>query len=660
MGLFSFLSNLRAKVISGQSPRTVIDFLLSSSSTSAGVDVTPEGSISSTAVLAAIRRISQGVAMLPLPVYSRNGDNKERAPNHPLYEVLHNAPNPEITSFEFREMMQASLLVRGNAYAEIVRNSFGQVTELWPMRSDKVRVERINGELVYFVEVNGKEFALPGANVFHLKGFSLYGLVGLCLLDTCKDSIGLSLAQEKFYANFFQNDATPGGFLTHPGSLSADAQKNLVASVESRHQGLGKKHRVMVLEEGMKFEHAGLSPEDALLITGRTFQIQEVARLFDIPPHLIGELSHATFTNIEHQSLEYVKFTLGPWLVRWEQKIAQQLLQPLDRKQYFAEFLVEGLLRGDAKARGEFYATLFNIGALSPNEIRSLENMNPVPDGDGHYVQLNMVEVGKEPMPTANPKPQDIPDNNTDDQEQKASQELQERRAVGMSERVRLREAYKPILRKTAERVVHADVREVRKLIDRHLRGRADRNMFLEELALHYQEFLAYMREQFGPVFDSIATAIGPIAATEVGGKNPELPDLNQFKASYMDRFVARFAEASQGQIAALDTVEEIEQRLEEWTETRADKVADRQAVQFEEAIAKSVFAYMGITKLVWRANSGACPLCNELDGQVVGIDKWFVPSGGTVEGGDKALTSYGNVGHAPLHRGCACSVGPA
>jgi hypothetical protein len=288
--------------------------------------------------------------------------------------------------------------------------------------------------------------------------------------------------------------------------------------------------------------------------------------------------------------------------------------------------------------------------------------MNPVPDGDDHYVQLNMVAVGKEiPAPVVPvPAVESKPDQEEPEEPERSEPTIQEVRARGLSERTRLREAYKPILRKTADRVVLADIREVRKLIARHLTGRADKNGFLEELALHYQDFIAYMREQFGPVFDSIAAAIGPIAASEVGGKTPEIPDLTTFKGSYLERFISRFIDSNQGQITALDTPEEIEERLDEWAASRADKVADRESVQYAEAIAKTVFVGLGITKLVWRANASACPLCSELDGQVVGVDAWFVPSGGTVEGGDKSLTSYGNVGHAPLHKGCVCSVGPA
>jgi len=252
--------------------------------------------------------------------------------------------------------------------------------------------------------------------IFHLKGFSTYGLVGLCRTELCRDAIATGLAQERFQAKYFANAAAPKGVLETPSVLDDETVARLRQSWEGTYSGLDNAWRVGILEDGMQFKQVGVSNEDSQLIEGRTFQIQEASRIFGTQPHLMAELSRATFTNIEHQSLEFVKFTLQPWLVRWEQRIKKDLILPAEQDEYFAEFLVEGLLRGDAQSRANFYRALFNMGALSANEIREYENMNPLgPEGDLYMVPLNMVPASQvlakaeaaleEPEPEPEPEP---------------------------------------------------------------------------------------------------------------------------------------------------------------------------------------------------------------------------------------------------------------
>jgi len=395
-----------------------IDWLGGGTETTSGVELTPETALSSTAVLAAVERLSTILAMLPLFVYRRVGDGrqKEHAPKHSLYRLLHDSPNPEITAMDLREMMQASALIRGNAYAEIVRNNYGQPIELWPLRSDKMRLERKGADLWYMVERNGIVVGLRPDQVFHLKGFSTSGLAGLCRTDLCRDAIATGLAQERYQGKYFANSAAPKGVLETPSVLDDETAARLRQSWQAAYSGLENAWRVGILEDGVQFKQVGVSNEDSQLIEGRTFQIQEASRIFGTQPHLMAELSRATFTNIEHQSLEFVKFTLQPWLVRWEQRIKKDLILPAEQDEYFAEFLVAGLLRGDAQSRANFYRALFNMGALSANDIRDLENMNPLgPEGDLYMVPMNMVPASQvlakaeaaleEPEPEPEPEP---------------------------------------------------------------------------------------------------------------------------------------------------------------------------------------------------------------------------------------------------------------
>ena len=322
------------------------------------MDVSPSTALQVTAVFACVRILAETVAGLPLHVYRRleNG-GKARAPDHYLYSLLHYLPNPEMTSFEFREVMMGHVCTWGNAYAEIEFDRAGRVRALWPLRPDRMTVKRVNGRLQYIYKLSkpdsqGRtEITLRDEQVFHVHGLGSDGIVGYSPIHLARQAVGLALAAEEFGARFFGNDARPGVVLEHPGQLGDEAHKRLRESWESRHGGLDKSHRVAILEEGLKVHEIGLPPEDAQFLQTRKFQVSEIARMFRIPPHMIADLERATFSNIEHQSLEFVIHTIRPWLVRWEQEIYRSLLTPQERKTYFAEFLVDGLLRGDIKSR---------------------------------------------------------------------------------------------------------------------------------------------------------------------------------------------------------------------------------------------------------------------------------------------------------------------
>jgi len=369
----------------------------------AGVTVTESSSLRVAAVFACVRVLAESIASLPLPVYRRlPGDGKERAPEHPLYTLLHDQPNPEMSSFEFREFMMFNLSLWGNAYAEIEFDRAERVRALWPLRAARMQVRRPRpGEpLEYeYLLSDGRRVKLPPWRVLHIRGLSGDGVVGYSPIRCAREAVALALATQEFGARFFSGGAQLGGFLEHPGNLSENARENLEASFERKYQGLKNAHRWAVLEEGMKATPVGIPPEDAQYLETRKFQIGEVARIFRVPPHLIGDLDRATYSNIEHQSLEFVIHTIRPWAARWEQAIWCQLLWPNERREYFAEFLLQGLLRGDIQSRYQAYAIGRQWGWLSADDIRKLENLNPLSDGRGSiYLQpLNMVEAGAPP-----------------------------------------------------------------------------------------------------------------------------------------------------------------------------------------------------------------------------------------------------------------------
>lgn len=359
-----------------------------------GKSVTPSTAMQASAVYACVRVLAETIASLPLNVYRITKDGKEKAYDHPLYYILHDRANEEMTSFTFRETMMTHLLLWGNAYAEIEYDQMGNVKGLWPLMPDSTTVERNEkNELQYRVVLpDGTGAILPKERVLHIPGLGFNGITGLSPIAMARESIGLSLAAEEFGARFFGNGAKPGGVLEHPGKLSKEAVEKLRNSWNQMHQGLSNQHRIAILEEGMSYKQIGIPPEDAQFLQTRKFQIEEIARIYRVPLHLIQDLEHATFSNIEHQSIDFVVHTIRPWLVRWEQAINCKLFGTSTK--FFAEFNVEGLLRGDIKSRYEAYAIARQWGFMSVNEIRAMENFNSIPNGDIYLQPLNMVEAG--------------------------------------------------------------------------------------------------------------------------------------------------------------------------------------------------------------------------------------------------------------------------
>lgn len=389
--------------------------------TNSGAVVDETTALNISGVWACIKIISEDVASLPLHLYQRLNKGKQRATNRPMYYLLHDRPNPEMSAMTFRETLTAHVLSWGNAYAEKDMDLMGNVKALWPIPPHRVQVYRSNGGQIYYevtTEPNGEKIILQRDQMLHVPGLSYNGIVGYSVITKHRESIGLALATEEFGARFFGAGTHPGIVVSHPGRLGPDAHNNLKNSLVTGYSGLGKTHRLMLLEEGMKMEKIGIPPEDAQFLQTRKFQIAEFARIYRIPLHMLNEGDKAaTFASVEQFSLEYVTRTLRPWLVRFEQAYNWQLLSnDLERRRYFWEHLVDGLLRGDIKSRYEAYAMGRNWGWLSADDIRELENLNPLPDGKGEiYLQpLNMVEAG---TPPPEPEPLQIPDNSNGDRQ---------------------------------------------------------------------------------------------------------------------------------------------------------------------------------------------------------------------------------------------------
>ena len=365
--------------------------------TTSGKPVNERTAMQTTAVYACVRILAEAVASLPLHVYEYQDDGgKKLVHDHPLYYLLHDEPNPEMTSFVFRETLMSHLLIWGNAYAQIIRDGAGRVLGLYPLLPDKMEVQRDDRGNIYYVYSRNsdenpmfKEYGnikLKAEDVLHIPGLGFDGLIGYSPIAMAKNAVGMTLACEEYGASFFANGANPGGVLEHPGVLKDPSKVR--ESWNSVYRGVNNAHKIAVLEEGMKYQQIGIPPEEAQFLETRKFQINEIARLYRIPPHMVGDLDKSSFSNIEQQSLEFVKYTLDPWVIRWEQSLQRSLLLPGEKGKYFIKLNVDGLLRGDYQSRMNGYAVGRQNGWFSANDIREMENMNPIPDEQGGNLYL--------------------------------------------------------------------------------------------------------------------------------------------------------------------------------------------------------------------------------------------------------------------------------
>lgn len=406
MKFFGIEINREARSIGDTDDKWYSSLIEAMPSTASGAKISPSTAIRLTAVYCAVKILSEGIASLPLMLYQRQGDfSKEKKLDHFLAPLLLIQPNRYQTAFEFKEVMSIHLLLRGNAYAQIIPTREGGISQLIPLDPDAMMVEQTpQGNLLYnYKRPDGTTRQFKHWQIMHLKSFSLNGMTGSSPITLCREAIGLARAAEDYGARFYENDSTPGGILEHPSKVDAKVHERLKKSWEEVHRGSNKSHRVAILEEGMTWKPISISAKDAQFLEARQFQVEEIARIFNLPPHFLKDLRFATYTNIENQDISFLKHSLRPWLVRWEQTVQKDLISLVSDERIpgtempalFSEFKVDALLRGDNKTRNQSYAIGIQFGWLSINDVRAMENMNPIEGGDIHLAPLNMVPVDK-------------------------------------------------------------------------------------------------------------------------------------------------------------------------------------------------------------------------------------------------------------------------
>ncbi|MCZ9896349.1 phage portal protein [Brachyspira hyodysenteriae] len=382
--------------------------------------VNPNTALTFSTVFACVRVIAETIATLPLFVYKVNGNNKIKAKDHCLYSLLHDSPNEECTSVSFIESLITQILLQGNGFVEVVRDNFNRVTELYLIDSNKIKIYRdSNGNKMFEYSDDGEIITLSQSQVMHIAGLGWNGVIGYSPIAMMRKQITTGLYQDNFALDFFANGVKKVPIISHPDKLSADAKRNLKESFrEAWEKG------IVVLEEGMKIDPITMNLSDAQFLESRRFSVEEICRVFRVPPHLIGDLSRSTNNNIEHQSIEFVTHTIRPWCVRIEKALNGYLLNNLERKKYNIEFNLDGLLRGDTLTRQQANQIKLNNGVLTRNEWRILENLNEVDDEYGNEYfcsqQIRPIKtIYEEPKETEDNQNFNINNNNKLEEENK-------------------------------------------------------------------------------------------------------------------------------------------------------------------------------------------------------------------------------------------------
>jgi HK97 family phage portal protein len=565
----------------------------------AGVDVTVESAMKSSTVWACVRILAETVASLPLITYERLKEGKERAFDYHLYPLLHDTPNPYMTAFTFWETAVAHLATWGNFYAEKEMNGQGQVIALWPLTPSRVSIDLKSGtwERNYKVSMStGGDIVLPSERVFHVPGLGFDGIKGYSPISMQMNAIGTLQAMDIYEASFYKNDATPRTLLVYPGQIDDEMETNIRASWEKQYGGVSNAGKIGILEEGLKVEQLGLPPADAQFLESKKFQVEEIARMSRIPLHLIQhqEKSTAWGTGIEQMNIGFVIHTIRPWLVRIEKAAQQQLIPERDKRKYFSEFLVDGLLRGDMKSRYDAYAIAREKGWMNADEIRALENLNPLPGGQGkvYLYPMNLAPLGQAP-----------------EEEGRSRVEKREYTKV-VQPRANLMRSYHGLFKEAASRVVKREMNDLIKLAKKVI-PKNGHEEFRAQYEQYYKDFEPVVRELMLPVFTSYTETVQAAAAREVGGFVGVTPVIEECALVHLDNFARHHCNMAQkdlreamnlkravpmseedylaGVLAAISSWEEVPQEIAEW-----------ETVRHNNLIAKAVYHTNGVRNIGW------------------------------------------------------------
>lgn len=694
----------------------LIDGLRSNAS---GQTVNERTALNLLAFYAGVRAIAETMLQAPMFTMQRmttenGGETTSKARAHPTFELLHNMANPTLEAGAFRQTLMGHVLTYGNGYAEIERDVSGRPIALWVLSpANIVDIKLIDQQLHYLHrDINGRMTDLSGSDVFHLAGLGFDGVRGYSPVTMARNAIGAGMAADEFSGKWFANGATPSAILTHPGHLEKPGRENIKRTWEDAHSGTDNAHKIAVMEEGMTLVPYGMSPEDSQLLATRRFTTEDMARLLRIPPPKIGDLTRATFSNIEQLAIWYITDTIDPWAKRFEMQAANKLFTAVERQRFFPFIQLAALLRGDLPTRYAAYATGRQWGWLSVNDIRGLEELNNIGEaGDVYLSPLNMINSDEllegEPPPTdaegASRMVARILKKLVDHERCGADNRLEvvshgescdcgcrsDRKALtpiqtrSIASRQKLARANKRLFDDAAARSVTREVKAVSGALGK-LDAPDGRGAFVDWMDKWYPGHDDYVRNRFSPVIATFAEQIGIDIADERAVDEPDelSPKMERFASDYTAGLAGRYVNSSRGQlIGLLDEADAIPDpvpdadgnvavkvtagvligaRLAEWQSKRADKLSTRENAQSLQALTRQSYTNVGVTRFRWVTfGSETCPICEELDGQIVGVEGSFARAGDDLEGDadQSTITRTSNMFHPPAHDGCVCQV---
>lgn len=656
------------------------DALFGSKSPS-GSTVNLNTAVSVPAVWSAVRVLADSLSSLPFHLRERvPGGGTRDAENHPVFRVLYVAPNPRQTPREFWGALHACVALRGNAYAQVVRDRGGRVRELLPLHPARVRpVLNDAGDLAYlYLRPDGSTRLFDAGELLRLHGLSFDGVEGISPLTAHRRALGLAIDSEESAARFYGNGARPGLSIKLPDGikLSEEARVQLKAELAREFEGSQNAFRTMVLDQGADVSQIGLAPGDMQFLESRTMQVRELARVFRVPPHLLGDMADATFSNVEQMGQEFVTYSLMPHVVAAEQAVRRDLLSEAEQLAYTPKLNVSALLRGDAQTRASFYSTMTQNGLMTSNEARALEDLNPSEQAGADALRVQSALTPLELLGTTPNQGNPPPANNGDERSQPVAVEVtatppepdgflpapEETRAEpAHTARLDAHESIKETLTDAASELLGAELPVLRKL--------ADEAGTLTELRIGVEDFYLsrreVTRETLAPALRAALVRVAEAAAAEVGKELTRDASFERFVDGVVDARATRWVRNGRKQM--LDLAEEdepraaITERLDGWEESRASTYATKQSTELGGAAAQHTWAALGVAAVTWRTLGDNCPICNSFNGKTMRLagGDAFAKEGAFLPGRNGGLTVKRTTRHPPIHNGCDCYMTP-
>jgi len=645
------------------------DLIGSYPESNSGIAVTPLKAMQANAVFSCVRVLSESIGQIPLKVYKTGENSKDVAKDFNLYNLLRWQPNEFQTAFDLKSFIVLCLCLRGNFYGYINwvgKKEDRKISEILPLHPDNVEVEQSKDwGIIYRVKTGtNKTEVIKNENIWHIKGLSLDGFTGISPIEYQKESIGLSLATEKHGSNLFKRGARPSGTLEAPAELSEGARERIINGWNKAHGG-DKQGGTAVLEEGLKYNTISMSNEDAQFLETRKYQRSEIAGMFRVPLHMIGDLEKSSFSNIEHQGLEFVKYSLGGWIVNIELSVRKDLLTSDQKKTYFAEFLVDALERGDIDSRYKAYSAGIEKGILSPNECRQRENLNPREGGDEYLRPMNMeVSDGEDDKdPGTGSRPGDsVFGKNLDFTAQT--------KADSINSRNQLRAGYKKSFAQVMQKIITKDAWQIRANINKDIKTRSD---FSSWLKTYYENAQADIQKEIFKILKNYALLVKTLALNDVDFGD-EIEGFDDFINLRAESVAFNYGKSNINQLLALMQENESDDlkavllaRVDEWEkgsdtrEKKADSWAADEVVKTDNAVARFCWAAAGVVALIWRTQGrDVCPFCKQMNGKTVGVKEPFIASGSELVADDgSGMKIRGVKNHPPIHKGCNCIIIP-